>query len=339
MESIKVSVIVPVYKVPEKYLKRCIESCISQTLKEIEIVLVDDGSPDNCGKICDEYAKNDKRIKVIHKKNGGLCDARNTGFLVTKGKWITFLDGDDWINFNMCKDMYSLGEKYKTEVVICGISKDYKSKSIRYKYYLKENKIYKGKEIQKQLLMYNANMGAAYSKLIKRELLIKENILHDKELRQGAEGLDFMLRLFEKVDSAIFLDKPFYHYIYNDKSISASHDEKNHYYVIKCFEQIKKFIIKSENKEQLLPWFYNRLLYVIITTAISGYFNPSNMEKYSEKKKKYKAYLKQSIIIEALSANMIKDLSKQRRVTLWIIKHKLFFLLNIMGYIRKWQKN
>lgn len=342
MEAVKVSIIVPVYKVPEKYLRKCIESCITQSLKDIEIVLVDDGSPDNCGKICDEYALNDKRIKVVHKKNGGLCSARNSGVRVSTGEWITFLDGDDWIEKKMCQEMFEIGNRNNTQIVICGIMKDYSHKSIRYKYYLKEGKIYKNEEcleIQKQLLMYNANMGAAYSKLIKRKILIENDIFHDEELKQGAEGLEFTLRLFEKVKSIVFIDKPFYHYIYNENSISASHNEKNHLYVINCFNKIKLFIENSINKKELMPWFYNRLLYVIITTAISGYFNPNNMEKYSIKKEKYKVYLDQSIIKEALSNNMIKGLSKQRKIVLWIIKHKYFFLLNIMGYIRKWQKS
>ena len=96
----KVSIIVPVYKV-EKYLRKCIDSIINQTLKDIEIILVDDGSPDNCGKICDEYAAKDTRIKVIHKENGGLSSARNAGMEVAEGEYIGFVDSDDWIESDM----------------------------------------------------------------------------------------------------------------------------------------------------------------------------------------------------------------------------------------------
>ena len=96
-----VSIIVPVYKVPEQYLRKCIESTIAQTLENIEILLVDDGSPDQCGKICDEYAEKDNRIQVLHKKNGGLSSARNYGCKAAQGKWIMFVDGDDWIEPDM----------------------------------------------------------------------------------------------------------------------------------------------------------------------------------------------------------------------------------------------
>ncbi|OUQ56652.1 hypothetical protein B5E58_10530, partial [Tyzzerella sp. An114] len=97
MENKKISVIVPIYNV-EKYLNRCVDSIINQTYKNLEIILVDDGSPDNCGKICDEYAKKDNRIKVVHKENGGVSSARNVGLNIATGDYIGFVDGDDWID-------------------------------------------------------------------------------------------------------------------------------------------------------------------------------------------------------------------------------------------------
>lgn len=99
----KISIVVPVYKVPEKYLHQCVGSLIKQTMEDIEIVLVDDGSPDNCGLICDSYSEKDARIKVIHKENGGLAAARNSGVAASSGEWIMFVDGDDWIEAPMCQ--------------------------------------------------------------------------------------------------------------------------------------------------------------------------------------------------------------------------------------------
>jgi cellulose synthase/poly-beta-1,6-N-acetylglucosamine synthase-like glycosyltransferase len=96
MHNQVVSIIIPIYKV-EKYIHRCIDSIINQTYKNLEIILVDDGSPDNCGLICDAYKKKDKRIKVIHKKNGGLSEARNEGLKIASGEYIGFIDSDDWV--------------------------------------------------------------------------------------------------------------------------------------------------------------------------------------------------------------------------------------------------
>ena len=336
-----VSIIIPVYKVPEQYLRRCIESTMTQTLKNIEILLVDDGSPDQCGMICDEYAKKDNRIQVLHKQNGGLSSARNYGCKAATGKWIMFVDGDDWIEPDMCQTMYNVGEEKQVQLVMCGIMKDYGKSAIEYKFYLEDGKVYKDQEckwLQQQLLVYNGNIAVAYSKLINRKLLMDNQIFHDEILKQGAEGLEFNLRLFEKLESATFINKPFYHYIYNENSISASHNEANHEFVIKCFEKIKEFIDKSDNKEMLKPWFDNRLLYVIVTTAISGYFNPTNTEPYVDKKRKYATYLEKPIIKNALRTKNTDGIGRQREVVLFFVRHRMYLMLDMIGKIRKWQK-
>lgn len=341
MQNKLVSIIIPVYKVPDKFLEKCIDSVMKQSLKEIEILLVDDGSPDQCGEICDRYAEKDERIKVIHKKNGGLSSARNAGFFEASSEWIMFVDGDDWIEPNMCQTMYEEAVNNNVQLVMCGMMKDYGHSSKVYKFYIEEDKVYVDQEckwLQQQLLVFNGNIAVAYSKLIHRKLLLNNNILHDEALKQGAEGLEFNIRLFEKLERVVFVNKPFYHYTYNENSISASHNEANHRYVISCFVKIEELIQQSENKDQLIPWFYNRLLYVIITTAISGYFNPSNNEPYKDKKCKYKAYLKQPIIQRALSNNNRMGLSGQRKIVLWLIENQQFAILNIIGMIRKWQK-
>jgi glycosyltransferase involved in cell wall biosynthesis len=116
-----ISVVIPVYNV-EKYLIRCINSVINQTYSNIEIILVDDGSPDRCGDICDEYAKSDYRIRVIHKGNGGLSDARNVGIKNANGKYITLLDSDDWIDVEFLLKLYSLIKVTNSEIAISNYS-------------------------------------------------------------------------------------------------------------------------------------------------------------------------------------------------------------------------
>ncbi len=114
-----ITVIVPVYKV-EKYLPRCIESIINQTYQNLEIILVDDGSPDNSGKICDEYAKKDNRIKVIHKDNGGQATARNAALDIANGEYIGFVDSDDWIFEDMYEYLYGAIDTYNADIAVCG---------------------------------------------------------------------------------------------------------------------------------------------------------------------------------------------------------------------------
>jgi glycosyltransferase involved in cell wall biosynthesis len=341
MDEYYVSIIVPIYKVPEHYLVRCITSIQNQSMKNIEIILVDDGSPDMCGDICDEYAQNDNRIKVVHKENSGLSAARNTGEEAAQGKYIMFVDGDDWIEPEMCKEMYAMAEDTNSQLVMCGLSRDYKNKVEKYKVVLEDNKVYQGEEcewLQQQLLVYNSNIAVAYAKLIRRDFLINNNIYHNEILRQGAEGLEFNLRLFDKLDRATFIDKPFYHYIYNENSISSSSTEENNQYVINCFDSIYRFVSKSKNSKLLISWFYNRLLYVIVTTAISGYFNPNNEKTYKERKKEFNKYLKTAIVREALNNPNWQGLSWQRIIVLWMIKYRFYLGIELLGRVRRWQK-
>ncbi|UJF15261.1 glycosyltransferase [Jeotgalibaca sp. MA1X17-3] len=127
---IKVSIIVPVYNV-EKYLKKSIESLMNQTLKDIEIILVNDGSTDNSLFICKQYEKKDFRIKVIDKNNGGVSSARNIGIELASGQYIGFIDPDDWIEPEMYEKMYSKIEKTKSDVCICNYIKEKNKKKFR----------------------------------------------------------------------------------------------------------------------------------------------------------------------------------------------------------------
>lgn len=124
-----ISVIVPIYNV-EPYIHRCIDSILAQTYKQMQIILVDDGSPDRCGEICDEYSKKDSRIIVIHQENEGLSGARNTRLLFAKGDYIAFVDSDDWVHPKMYETLIGLSKKYNLDIVRSSVcetdNKDYK---------------------------------------------------------------------------------------------------------------------------------------------------------------------------------------------------------------------
>ena len=122
-----VSIVVPIYKVPEKYLRQCVESCINQTLHDLEIILVDDGSPDKCGEICDEYAKQDERVKVWHKENGGVSSARQVGLNNAVGEYIIHADPDDWVNANMLEEMYGMAKDREADIVLADFYRDTES--------------------------------------------------------------------------------------------------------------------------------------------------------------------------------------------------------------------
>ena len=124
MKKPLISVIVPIYNV-ESYLNRCVESIVNQTYQNLEIILVDDGSPDNCPQICDDWARKDSRIKVIHKENGGLSDARNAGMNIATGEYISFIDSDDYVALDFCETMLLVIKKENSDIVECGVVKFY----------------------------------------------------------------------------------------------------------------------------------------------------------------------------------------------------------------------
>lgn len=339
----KVSIVIPIYKVPEEFLRKNIEQCINQTLKDIEIILVDDGSPDKNGAVCDEYAKTDNRIIVVHQKNAGLCAARNAGFRKAKSEYVMFIDGDDFIEKDACEYLYNKAEKDKPNVVISKMCKDYGSKIEYYNYDIYDfDKTYKDDEvkfIQEQTLNFKGNISNVNGKLIKRDFATKNNIYHNEELRQGAEGIEYFVRLFGKAKKVLLADKYLYHYCYNSGSITEKHSEKNHKMVLNCFMTIKNGLQEYDNHTELEKMFYQRMIYVIITTAISGYFSNTNQEAYKEQKNKFKKYLNEQLIRDTLRRGNTKKIDWTRKITYWAIKYRMYFLVKFISLLRNNQKN
>lgn len=226
----KVSVVVPVYNV-EKYLKRCVESILAQTLKDIEIILVDDGSKDKSGKICDEYVQIDNRIKVIHKKNGGLSSARNAGLEIAQGEYVGFVDSDDDIANNMYQRMYETMEKEKVDFVMA----DYMRIPEDGKSFLKTLNIDGGrynkdairKKLFPQLIMgENLEYGPLLSVwhcLYRTAFLRKHNLKFDEEVRWSEDNI-FSSFVGYYADSFYYLKgEGLYHYYSNPGTITTTY--------------------------------------------------------------------------------------------------------------------
>jgi len=178
MDNPLISVIVPVYKV-EPYLRKCVDSIIAQTYTNLEIILVDDGSPDNCGKICDEYAERDERVRVVHKENGGLSDARNAALNIMKGEYVVFVDSDDWILPDYVKDMYENLVKYESDISLSGTIYVYENNKKDMILAINDaDGLYTQREAVENLFYQKGIYPSAYSKLYKVELF--KNIRYPK---------------------------------------------------------------------------------------------------------------------------------------------------------------
>lgn len=215
-----ISVIVPIYNV-EKYLRKSIDSLINQSYKNIEIILIDDGSTDNCCTICDEYAIKDSRIKVIHKENGGLSDARNKGIDIAKGKYITFIDSDDYVELNYIDILYNTIIKYKADISIVGHRVWYEKNNFERAWY--KEYVNKPKEILEKILYDDGIDLSAWAKLYKTELFKQIRFPKGRIFEDSATTY----KLVDKSEKIAVNSIPLYNYIIRFNSISnASFSEK-----------------------------------------------------------------------------------------------------------------
>lgn len=219
MNKMLFSIIIPVYKV-EKYLSKCVESIINQTYKDIEIILVDDGSPDKCPAICDEYVTKDSRIKVIHKENGGLSDARNCGLDAAKGDYIIFVDSDDYIELDACEKFSCFtGKGYDiligdaiVEGGVCDLS------------HIECDKAISGALYYKTALLKQKTPIVAWINAYRREFLTENNL----KFKYGIlhEDVEFTPRAFLAARSVVCTKNLFYHYMIRDNSITRQKDQR-----------------------------------------------------------------------------------------------------------------
>ncbi|MFR1646996.1 MAG: glycosyltransferase family 2 protein [Clostridia bacterium] len=210
----KVSVIVPIYNV-EKYLEKCINSLLSQTLEDIQIILVNDGSKDNSGNIAKEYEKNNKdRVIYVEKENGGLSDARNYGLKYATGDFIAFLDSDDYIEKNAYEEMYNKAIEENADYIECDFIWEFHNKIRVDKQYPYKNK--------KEMLSFVRVV--AWNKLIKRQLITDNNLEFPKGLRY--EDVEFTYKLIPFINKFVYVDKPFIHYVQREGSIANVQNER-----------------------------------------------------------------------------------------------------------------
>ena len=274
-EKALISLIIPVYKV-EKYLEKCIQSVINQTYENLQIILVDDGSPDNCGKICDEYAKKDHRIEVIHKSNGGLSDARNKGLEIAKGEYIGFVDSDDYIEADMYEVLYNLLKQYNADVSICNFYTVSQGKiSIKNA----DNGIneYNRIEILKEILLDKNIQSYAWNKLYKKELFDEIKYPIGKKY----EDIGTTFYLLEKCNKVVVTGKSEYYYINRQDSIVNNVTESTITDYIKLIMQRYDYIEK--NIKELSS--YNKdYLKRILKTAEKDIKSLNEVGDYTKKK-------------------------------------------------------
>lgn len=217
-----VSVVVPVYK-SEDWLHRCLESVLGQSLKSMEVILVDDGSPDRSGLLCDEFARRDDRVVVIHGTNAGVGGARHLGLSRARGEYVGFVDADDYVERNMFETMYATAHEQRVDIVSCGYFCEGPVGTHLAFSDLERNRILQREQVRKSHEDFSKNLEAFYfvwRNIYRRKFLCENGITFGDE-RYG-DDINFNLRAFFWAESVFALDLPLYHYVQNPSSITHS---------------------------------------------------------------------------------------------------------------------
>lgn len=272
-----ISIIVPIYNV-QQYLSKCIESIFAQSFRDIEIILVDDGSTDECPQMCDEFAKQDCRIRVIHKKNGGLSDARNAGMKVAQGEWIYFLDSDDWMHPEALQTLYDFAKENNCDVVQGGLYYAYEDHLLYRQPSRKELKqcVLDNEDAMHQLVVNDRVKNFAWGKLYKTELI------RGVEFPVGKYFEDSFWQhlIMHRVKKYGIVDDPLYYYRQRENGISGNFSERN-LDLLKGYEERISFIKRNYpelEKEMILA--YWKVLNSFCSTAES-----LELQKFAEYKK------------------------------------------------------
>jgi glycosyltransferase involved in cell wall biosynthesis len=283
----KISVIVPIYNA-QTYLEKCIQSISNQTLKEIEIILVNDGSIDNSLEICRAYAKKDERIVVIDQENQGVSQARNNGMKVATGEYIGFVDPDDWIEEKMYENLYCKIKELQVPLCFCNYYKESKRRKIK-KFSFEEELLSK-EDIKEKLICpmigldaimpkYVYVMGSVWRCLYERDFLEKNEIIFPENISL-MEDLVFNVEALLKCESVGIDHTPYYHYIKNPKSILHSYNKKMWEDQVKVYERLEELLMQVKLQQEM----QNRLDMRYIGMAFSAIRNEAYLSNEDQVK-------------------------------------------------------
>lgn len=340
MDNPKVSVVIPIYNV-EKYLERCINSVVNQTYENIEIILVDDGSPDNCPAICDDWAKKDNRIKVIHKPNAGLGMARNTGIDNATGEYIFFFDSDDYVDETIVEKCVKSACETKSEIVIYGRKELLEDGSVIEKKINSDKSFYDAELIKKKLLpaMFTYDMGfgiSAWGKMFSLETIKRNNLKFKSEREIISEDAYFSLEIFSCVSGVSIINEGLYYYYKRENSLSrsfkADRQEKNNIFLEKSLAYIKESGLPDSVEKHLTARYHFYTLSAIKQIFLSDM-------RFNDKKKELLKIFKDRVLIGTLR-NEVLDLEGDFvKLFFYLVKYKFFALCYLLLYLRLLKKN
>ena len=329
MQTPKISIIVPIYNV-EQYLSKCIDSILAQIFTDFELLLIDDGTPDRSGVICDEYAMKDDRIRVFHKENGGVSSARNLGLDEARGEWVAFVDSDDWIEKEMYQSLYNVADSYDVDVVMCGYSVISTNRSVPVPVLSKFgglNTIDKNKLIARivgaNVYGESVQMGTVCSVLIKKESI---NGLRFSDLRYAEDKL-FLLELILKVNNVFVLSDCFYNYRVNEHSVTRRFDPTLFNDLVLSIRSLDRLFNQSNNDILFKQERLNNILMFFVTLLCNEAKSNQSFETSIES---IKCYCRETNMHKLFSIYNVIGLMKKNPI--WILIYFRLYRITLMIY-------
>lgn len=334
-----ISVIIPVYNIDEKYLSICLESVITQSYTDIEIILVDDGSERKVANFCDSYKLIDNRISVFHLKNGGVARARNYGLANSKGKYILFVDGDDWLERNMIEKLYNELINYNADIALSSYifkNKDYINLNNKIEYIDDEYLIM---QIRKLMLISDENLrwnvnGAPWAKLYKKDILENYNIKFNEELIRSQDN-EFNFRLFKYIKKLVYIEEGLYHYRYDENS-AVNKYRKDNYKISNIYLKALKNNINKE-KDNYRDIYYKVVWSKLIENCTVDYCHLNNKESFIEKLRGIKKMIKSDPYCTVLNSN-VSLIGTTNKLLQVIIRLRNEFLIWLVFYMKNYIK-
>lgn len=340
------SIIIPIYKIKEEYLRACIESLLLQDMDSFQIIAIDDGSPDRSGEICDEYAQKDDRIIVIHQKNGGVSVARNNGIKLVTTEWVTFVDPDDWAEPNLVSTLYE-AQKQNKDVDIFWFD------------YIQE---FDGKTNVKHLKKTSGNLdekwvynlrialfnflrvdGKAYeyetntiwNKMYRTSLLRDNEMWFEPKARKGQDVI-FNAECLQLTDKYFYIHSPLYHYRYLQESITNRFNEKVQYYNEVAFENYERIIKKFSLPKEYWNAYYARVVTRLYSCMRLYYFHSENKKSRRELYAELDTTLNNYPYCEALKKVKRSYLTKTQKIFVFFLKRRKYAALRLLVNGRIW---
>lgn len=326
-----ISIIVPIYNIKKEYLEHCIESLINQTMKDIEIILVDDGSINESKQVCEEYAKKDNRIKVYTKQNEGVSSARNYGMEKAKSPYIMFVDGDDWIDKNCCEEAYSEACRENIDIVAWSYYKQYESGKKEKIEIFDRDKL--SNKNEREFNYYDMRiLGSSCMKLYTREIIGKERF--NTHLING-EDVEFNFRIFKKVNSIKYIKRNYYNYLIRNDSTVRKYNEKmlENYNI--TLETMRKELDVSNIQQTEAYFSFVAICFLML--CLNYIFSEQNKIKNKEKKEKIKIISNMDFYKEMLKNMKKVRIPITRKIPLILIKYKCFVGVNIIVKIKNYK--